>query len=223
MFRKISILLVIFTLIVAMSLSGCVSSDGQSVKLTSPGKNCRMVDVPYQEQVAYTEKEPYTVQEAYTVQEPYTEQESYTVDEITQVPLAYFVPFTDKGTFFKGLDVWAYGEVRLANADDSVGGIFTVTQTLTTESGRTAPDTGSGPLGPLEDVIIRSEFDIDMGEKFNIEYNIVPPTKPVTQKVTKFRTVTKYIDVTKYRDVTKYNEVTKYRTETKYRQEEKCD
>ena len=54
------ITLIIFT----VAIAGCTSNDGSSsVKLTSPIKNCKMVEVSYQEQVAYTEQEPYTALE----------------------------------------------------------------------------------------------------------------------------------------------------------------
>ncbi|MDD5615449.1 MAG: hypothetical protein PHH85_04540 [Candidatus Methanoperedens sp.] len=144
-----------------------------------------MVSVPYQEQVAYTEQEPYNAYE----------------DE--QVLLKYEVTNALKSTTLKGFDVWAYGEVTVRNLDSETGS-FTVKQTITTLNNPSSTQQSSQFIMPSESKIFRQEYDIDMGDDFNINYIVEPGTKTITKQVTKYRTVTKY------------------RSETKYRQEEQC-
>lgn len=173
-------MLIFIAIIVVVALSGCTSNDGSSVKITSPIKNCKMVDVPYQEQVAYNEEEPYT---AY---------------ENIQVSLKYEVTSAIKDTTFKGFDVWAYGEITVRNIDTETG-TFTVEQTITTLNKPQSTKKSSQYIMSGESKIFRAEYDIDAGDDFNINYIVEPGTKTITQQVTKYRTVIKYKTETKYR------------------------
>lgn len=173
-------LLIFIIVIIVVAISGCTSNDGSSVKLTSPIENCKMVNVPYQEQVAYTEKEPYTA------------------NENIQVPLKYEVTSAVKDTTFKGFDVWAYGEVTVRNVDTETG-TFIVEQTITTLNSLPSTKRSSHYIMPGESKNFREEYDIKSGEDYNIKYTVEAGTKTVIQQVTKYRTITKYRTETKYK------------------------
>lgn len=134
----------------------------------------------------------------------YTEQEPYTALEDQQVTLKYEVTKAISGTTDKGFDIWAYGEVTVKNVDSETGS-FTVEQTFTTLNKLPNTMRTTNYIMSGESKIFREEYDIKLGEDFNMKYVVQPGTKTVTKQVTKYRAVTKY------------------RTETKYKQEEKCD
>jgi len=180
------ILIIIALFIVACSGVNDGSDRVTGVKLASPIQTCRMVDVPYEEQESYIE------------QEPYQDTESY------QENLKYESVGTKTGTFLKGFDVWAFGEVPVRNVDSETGK-FVVSQTFSTLNGGLKTYTVTQYIMPGETKTFRSEHDIDAGEDFNMKFVITPGTKTLTRTVTKFR------------------DVTKYRTVTKIRQEQKCE
>ena len=142
--------------------------------------HCENVQVSYQEQEAYQEDEPYQAIEEY------------------QVPLKYEVISATKGTTLHGLDVWATSDVEVRNVDSETG-TFTVSQTFRTLNRAPKTMQSSQYIIPAEIKTFHEEFDIDLGEDFNVDYTVTPSEKTLTRTVTKYRTITKYRPVTKYR------------------------
>ena len=125
------------------------------------------------------------------VQVPYEEQEPYQAIEEYQVPLKYEVISATKGTTLHGLDVWAKDDVEVRNVDTETG-TFSVAQTFKTLN--RAPQTlqTSQYIMPGEIKNFHEEFDISLGEDFNVDYSVNPSEKTLTRTVTKYRTITKY-------------------------------
>ncbi|MFP4112404.1 MAG: hypothetical protein ACLFPQ_01715 [Candidatus Woesearchaeota archaeon] len=168
-------------LVLVVFVVGCNSDNkatGESVKLVSPIQKCKVVDVPYDAQEAYTEREPYQATEEY------------------QVKMKFEVVDRSKSTFLRGLDVWAKGIVSVRNVDDQTGR-FSVKQTFKTLNDQSTLSS-TKYIMPGEIVEFEEIYDIDLGEDFSLSSIVIAPEKTMT------RTVTKYRDITKYRTVTKY-------------------
>ena len=187
MFNKYKYLILV--IIVALSISGCTSSGDESsnIKLNSPIQNCKMVDVPYEVQVAYTEQEPYTAN----------------VDE--EVKLKYEIIESTTTTTDKGFDIWAVGKVTIRNMDSETGS-FKVEQYFSTLNDPKITRTSSQYIMQGESNIFREQVDIDLFEDFSMEYRVYPGTKIITKQVTKYRTVTMYRSETKYRQEEQCNQ-----------------
>ena len=103
-----------------------------------------------------------------------------------------------KGTTNHGFDVWATSDVVVRNVDSETG-TFTVSQTFRTLNRAPKTMQSSQYIIPSEIKTFHEEFDIDLGEDFNVDYTVAPSQKTLTRVVTKYRTVTKYKPITKYR------------------------
>ena len=110
------------------------------------------------------------------VEVPYQATEEY------RVPLKYEVVSTTKDTTLHGFDVWATADV------DSETGTFTVTQTFKTLNRQPQTLQSSQYIMPAEMKGFHHEFDINLGEDFNVDYTITPSEKILTRTITKYRT-----------------------------------
>ena len=115
------------------------------------------------------------------VEVPYPATEEY------QVPLKYEVVSATKDTTLHGFDVWATSDVVVRNVDTETG-TFIVTQTFKTLNKPPQTLERSQYVMPAEMKTFHQEFDISIGEDFNVEYIIDPSEKTLTRTVTKYRT-----------------------------------
>jgi len=111
---------------------------------------------------------------------------SYQATEEYQEPLKYEVVEKTKSTTLKGFDVWAVSEVTVKNVDTETGS-FSVLQTFSTLNGQDRTLSSKQYIMPGETKTFREEYDIDLGEDFNVRYSVQPPTKTLTRTVTKYR------------------------------------
>ena len=111
----------------------------------------------------------------------------YQATEEYRVPLKYEVVSATKETTLNGFDVWAVSDVIVRNVDSETG-TFIVTQTFKTLN--KAPQTfqSNQYIMPGEKKDFHEEFDINLGEDFNVDYRINPSEKTLTRVVTKYRT-----------------------------------
>jgi len=114
-----------------------------------------------------------------TVQVPYDSVENYQVD-------MKFEQSGSKGTTLHGLDVWAYGNVNIRNVDSETGA-FTVAQTFTTLNRPSQTLTSTQYVMPGETKTFHQEYDINLGEDFNMNYVVTPAQKTLTRTVTLYR------------------------------------
>ena len=115
------------------------------------------------------------------VQVPYDVQEEY------QVPLKFEVLSAKKGTTTHGFDVWATADVVVRNVDSETG-TFTVSQTLTTLNEAPQTKQSTHYIVTTESFTYHEEFDVDLGEDFNINYEVTPSKKTLSRTITKYRT-----------------------------------
>ena len=115
------------------------------------------------------------------VEVPYQATEEY------KVPLKYEVVSAAKGTTLHGLDVWATSDVEVRNVDTETG-TFAVAQTFRTLNRASQTLQSSQYVMPAEMKKFHQEFDINLGEDFNVDYTVTPSEKTLTRTVTKYRT-----------------------------------
>jgi len=78
----------------------------------------------------------------------------------------------------------AVGEVNVRNVDSETG-LFTVTQTFTRPGEEPQTKSTTRYIMSGESVAFQEEFDIVLGEEYNIAFTVESPTKTMTRTVTK--------------------------------------
>ena len=110
----------------------------------------------------------------------------YEVQEEYQVDFRFEVIEPRKDEVLKGFDVWAQGIITVRNVESETG-LFTVEQTFRTLNQAPIMRKSSGYIMPGEVKVFVEEFDIDLGEDFEINYVVIPPKRTLTRVVTKYR------------------------------------
>ena len=82
---------------------------------------------------------------------------------------------------------------------DSETGTFTVSQTFRKLNREQKTMQSSKHTIPSGVKTFHEEFDIDLGEDFNVDYTETPSEKTLTRAVTRYKTITRYRPLTKYR------------------------
>jgi len=143
---------------------------------------------------------PYKVPECRTV---YYE-EPYETEECNQVELKYTWTGVNKRTTFsltKGCVATASTTIR--NMDTEETGQWTVKFTFETLKERNIERYATHYIYPGETQEFSASYDVKCGEDWDVSLQIIPATKTVCKKVTKYRTATRQecTDVIKYKKV----------------------
>lgn len=110
----------------------------------------------------------------------------YQAIEEYKVNLKYEVVNAFKNTFLDGFDIWAKGVVSIRNVDTETDS-FTVKQTFSTLNGASKTLSVIHYIMPGETTDFTSTYDINVGEDFNVNYQVIPGTKTMTRMVTKYK------------------------------------
>lgn len=169
--------LITLFIVIVSTISSNSSNTGDSLTIS---KNCRQVQVPYEDTETYTETVPYQDTEVYN---------TYLNLEKVNAVKQQKIEFSSKG-------VYEQANVTIKNLDTE-GGWVTVNfnwKNLT----NTWKDSVRHYISPDETVDFISEFDIKSGEDNTFTYNYK------SDPIQKTRIVTKYKEVENTRTVTKY-------------------